>query len=225
MNRVGSVAALLLTVGVLLMAAPGHSAAPARAAHTYADGDCWKSGTPLWCRRTWRQGEYVFVRLIDRFSDVQPNWRDAAEAARSRWSIAAGPQSLSFVARTNDTWVYLHDAGNREHGLRPNVGAITWNCDVNRYCSPYNEPMNVWWTDIYFNRDDLDDYPQFYQNVFAHEYGHAVGLFHHPDPERLMNNYPTGIEGPTDPGDIGRSSSCSIEDEGGVRCIYRWTRD
>lgn len=89
--------------------------------------------------------------------------------------------------------------------------------------------MNIFWSDIYLNKAKLPNsttppVPFNTQHTFAHEFGHALGLDHHTDVNRLMNPSPGAVNGPTDPGDIGAKPICPADHTlWGVRCIYQWS--
>ena len=212
---------LSVLVGSIMASAPSN----ADAGHTIGapQGNCWRYGDPTTCRLTWSQNQWLFIRLIDQFSGQAAGWRPAADSAQTEWNMAAGPQVLQWVPATGDSWVYLNYSWTGQHGLGPNTLAMTWNCDVTRYCSNANGAMIIWWTDIYFNRDRMQRPFAEQVNVFAHEIGHSLGLFHHVDQNRLMHPTVSVIQGPRDPGDIGRSPPCSIANEWGIRCVYNWT--
>lgn len=60
-------------------------------------------------------------------------------------------------------------------------------------------------------------------STFAHETGHALGLYHH-DGAYLMNTTVTTINGPTST-DYGRNPPCSgAYSTYGVRCVFNLTR-
>src|SRR5450759_1305831 len=84
--RVGAIA------GALVLA----SASVAYAADTPTlgpNGDCWKSGTPYWCRTHWSGvSTSVTFQAIDQFSSQRPAWLSLAQTAVGNWSGAAGPQ-------------------------------------------------------------------------------------------------------------------------------------
>lgn len=215
LSRLGLIASLAASI---LFASSGI----VHAGHTIAGGDCWKGGTPLWCRRVWVQGQSLHVKLIDRFSDARPAWRNLAEDSRNRWTRANGPQVLSWNTQANDTWIYLSDVADGEHGTVGLLG-ITWNCDINSFCSAANIAMNVWWTDIYLNRTEMDATSNVGREwTFSHEIGHSLGLYHHLDLARLMNPFQVNVLGPTNPGDLGTLPPCSVANGGGVRCVYNW---
>ncbi|MEO8207580.1 MAG: hypothetical protein ABI598_01000 [Chloroflexota bacterium] len=122
--------ALAASVSASILLASG---GPVLAGHTIAGGDCWKAGTPLWCRRVWVQGAFLHVKLIDQFSDLRPAWRSLADDSRSRWTGAPAPQILSWNAQANDTWIFLSDVAQGEHGTGPGIGGVTWNCNINSF--------------------------------------------------------------------------------------------
>lgn len=87
--RVG-VAATLLVTGVLPMLSQSANAAP-----SYSNGDCWRAGTPWWCRTTWRQGFLLPIYVVDNFSDQRPQWGPALDYAINQWNSVPGPQRVS----------------------------------------------------------------------------------------------------------------------------------
>ncbi len=200
------------------------SSRTASAGHTIAGGDCWKSGTPLWCLDVWRQGQFFHAILLDLFSDQRPQWRALADAARVKWTGAPGPQILTWTDNPPPQDVIdLFDTAQGQNGTGPGILAATWNCTIDGFCSNQNVAMRVGFSEIYFNRTAMDSTTDAKrQNTFAHEMGHALGLFHHTDPNRLMNPAATNLQGPTNPGDIGRNPPCSVANEGGIRCVYNW---
>ena len=175
---------------------------------------------------TWLQGQWLYIRLIDQFSGSGGSaWYSAAENARYLWSTANGPQILSWSAHSNDSWMYLNYSWTGQHDLQSSWWGITWNCDNLGACQDYGWAINIKWTDIYLNRDNMDTGGYNTRtNTFAHEIGHGFGLAHHSDPARLMNPVVSStVLGPTDPGDIGKSPACYYGgSEWGIRCIYNW---
>ena len=117
----------------------------------------------------------------------------------------------------------MSDVAQGEHGTGAGIVGVTWNCNINNFCSNQNIAMNVKWTDIYLNRTAMDGLDNIHrENAFSHEIGHGLGLFHHFDPARLMHPLSTNILGPKNPGDIGILPPCSQANEGGIRCVYNW---
>lgn len=58
-------------------------------------------------------------------------------------------------------------------------------------------------------------------SVFAHEYGHALGLFHHQDSLYVMQSGTTRL-GPNPPYDIRQNENCTGSTPfWGVSCIYQ----
>lgn len=190
---------------------------------SFGDGDCWRSGTPLTCILTWvGRNTYVYFRAIDQFSSGAPGWMTGGQAAVNAWNSAPGPQFYSFTAHSNDTWVYLNDSRSGQHGLTSNIGGITWTCDSSRNCySDESRPINISWSDVYFNHDQLDGASNTYiQYIFAHESGHAMGLIHNVTDRNSVMAYPynTDITAP-DANDIGGYPGCAAAGFG-IRCIY-----
>ena len=191
-------------------------------------GTCWKPGTPLLCRNTWQQGQWLYVRLIDQFSTWAPWWYDLADQAKNEWNSRPGPEVFQWVPWENDTWVYLKYAwnGHPQLGSNGTAYATTWNCSTANVCTSQAEPMNIRWSEIYFNRDKI---PQLQWpadlNLFAHEMGHALGLAHHPTTAlSVMYPYPNVYAGgPNDPIDIGKTPPCYYSAYWGIRCVYNWS--
>jgi hypothetical protein len=209
---------LLAVIGLWVLAA-----SHASAGHTIESGSCWEGGShPYLCRNTWVEGQLLKVRLIDEFSSVRPAWYSSAETARSNWTLAAGPQVLSWSPQTNDTWVYLNwgETGNPA-ALTSTVAGTTFNCPVGGgTCLNTNTAMNIWYSDLFFNDDLFDGWGSALRtNVFAHEIGHALGLFHHAADVLMKSTVDADHLGPTST-DIGPSDPCN--GGRGIRCIYNW---
>jgi hypothetical protein len=187
---------------------------------TTGGGDCWRSGTPLWCRDTWAgRSSTILFRAIDDFSGGAPGWSNGINGAVSAWNAAPGPQYYSFSPASNDTWVYLHDDWTGRHDLSSDTVAITWNCRSDGYCTDNAQAFEVDWTEIYGNHDDLDNTSDtVIQNAFAHESGHAMGLFHSENAEDLMAPEQNNATAPS-AADIGTYPGCS-NGGAGIRCVY-----
>lgn len=104
-------------IGVLVAAALAISiSSVARAGHTLpanTGGDCWRAGTPVWCRASWASAPYNQVRLrfIDQFSGQEPGWLDNAEVACNSWHNYIGSGSYAdiqchWTAVAYDSYVY-----------------------------------------------------------------------------------------------------------------------
>ena len=149
----------------------------------------------------------------------------AADQARAGWQGANGPQrgAIWWFAQPNDTWIYLSDASTGQYGLDADDYAQTWNCPRFGQCSTLNVAMNIWYTDIYINRDLFQTLIFDRQvNTIANEMGHGFGLFHHSGTAYLMHPYNTTVQVPH-PIDIGNNSECTNSVLfWGIRCIYRW---
>lgn len=197
-------------------------ASSAKAGHTIVGGDCWKAGTPLICRNTWVDNQFLRVRLIDEMNNADLHGQ--ADVARANWTAAAGPQILSFGVQANDTWIYL----KRNDGMVVQSG-VTFNCNANLVpvCSNQAREMMIVWSEIFVplgNKDHL----RTSTTIFAHEIGHGLGLFHHGNAcVPLMStgviavgcaNPPKGPQAT----DIGGLPACGAGVQPGIRCIYKW---
>jgi hypothetical protein len=220
-NRLRAVWSLLASL--LLMSAFG-AAAWAAGSDTptlgNTNGDCWKTGTPYWCRSNWAgRSTSIAFRAIDRFSSQRPAWLTPAKNAASAWSSAPGPQTYSFTAASNDTWIYLNYSSTGQHGLTSDNTGRTWNCNAG-ICVDYDTSMQVVWSDVYLNHDNLDnDSAARIQNTIGHESGHGMGLAHNlTDSASLMWSSQTTVPGPN-AHDIGIFPGCAPGGHG-VRCVY-----
>lgn len=219
-GRAQGVAAVVAAVfAVLTMTAVFAADTP-----TIAGGDCWRAGTPLWCRNNWvTRNTYVDFRAIDHFTDQRPGWFGAASDAVSAWNSAPGPQLYTFSERPNQTWNFFEDSYTGYNGLRTGEWALTYNCREDWYCSPSAVPMMVRWSSIYFNKQYLDgaSYTTL-RRAFAHESGHAMGLAHNVGSSAALMypNTSSTVVTPTFE-DIGRYPGCS-GGGAGVNCVYGW---
>jgi matrixin len=222
-----------LVAGVLAIAMAAVPRAPADAGHTIQSGDCWRGGTPLLCRTTWTSSTHIVnLNLVDWFSAGQPGWLTNAESACNNWHNYV-------LASDNDIWchwdpygassVYLSNSTNGNHGLAQGILGITWNCPVTGPCVSTATAMNIWISSLFFNQSsgNMNSLTSTQRtSVFAHEMGHALGLFHHSNTSYLMNpsivsSPPTG---PTS-GDYGTLPACSgASSTYGVRCVYDFSR-
>jgi hypothetical protein len=223
-NAARTILAILSTAATLV-------AIPAHAAPTIVGGDCWRSGTPLWCRGTWSPGGYLRIYAIDHFSDARPAWRTAFTTSNQRWTAAAGPQTIQTYRRDHDSWVFYEDSSTGFDGLTARARAITWSCDYASYCSRYFEPMMVKFSSIKLNKNLIaNDSGTATLNTFLHETGHTLGLAHHPSSTDLMYNAANAVTAPTadnagaQPPCTGSSTTSNASNRhAGVRCVYDWT--
>lgn len=196
-----------------------------RAGHTIANGDCWKAGTPLWCRTTWTATRPIIdLSLYNQFSDIRDNWRPQAEGACNRWhdyTPSGGPGGdiwCHWAPTAGQSAVYLKTTTSSSAPL-----GVTWNCPTSGPCSAQAVAMNVWYSEIYFRVALMDGLSSTNRQwAFAHELGHALGLFHHANV--LMHTSPNGITGPTAT-DYGVKPPCGgALGTGGARCVFKITR-
>lgn len=197
--------------------------ATALAGHTIAGGDCWKAGTPLWCRVSWSTSFPVArITLYNQFSHVRPSWLSQAETACNNWhnyTPSADPAAdiqCQWQALPMDSAVYLKTASSGPLG-------VTWNCPSSGPCSNQAIAMDVLYSEIYFNISAMDSQGTTGRTwAFAHEMGHALGLHHHSGV--LMNPTVNSYKGPTAT-DYGVKPPCSgAAGTGGVRCVFKITR-
>jgi hypothetical protein len=203
----------------VLVAALALPAERAVGGHTIASGDCWQTSTPIICRNTWSDNQYLWVRLIDQLSNSQLHSK--ADSAGANWTTANGPQIVQFIAHSNDTWIYL----KRSEFCTAPCG-VTYNCNqgMSPVCSYLPRAMMIVWSEIYVPLGNKDQAKG--TTVFAHEYGHALGLAHHGSactPLMSSGLAASGcgrIESPTST-DIGYLPPCQGTQHG-ILCIYRW---
>lgn len=185
-------------------------------------GDCWQTGTPYWCRTHWPgRSTTITFQAIDDFSSSRPGWLSSAQTAVSNWASAPGPQWYTWSASSAYNKIYLHYSSTGSYGLTSSTLAITWNCTAGGYCNDTDNQagMNVDWSDIYLNHNLLDGQTTTHvTNVFAHESGHAMGLYHNTSSSSLMYPYVSNITTPASM-DIGGFPGCS-SGGAGVRCVY-----
>jgi len=195
----------------------------ADAAPSYAGGDCWQSGTPLWCRTTWSGGSALPIYVIPNFDSQRPMWEPALDYALNQWNGVPGPQQVSRQRQTNDSWVFFDASSTGQDGLQPGNLGVTWECDSSNYCTPGFESMYVSYNSIKLNTTELDIRPIGYNDsTQAHELGHALGLDHSLDTNQLMYK-DVGPDKPATVADTGILPPCSgSDDQHGLRCIYNW---
>jgi hypothetical protein len=199
------------------------------AGHQIVQGDCWQPNTKEMCRVTWAgQNTNLYIRLIDQFSQYSEHqWRQAAENAAANWSNSAGPQNFNFTAVPNDSWDYLNFCTDSISPCFPGIYGLTKNCSQSRVCDNTGTvAMDIWYSDIWFDATQMDPLQSQskWTHVFAHEYGHTLGLSHHNVTGVLMNGSTSDWStlGPTNT-DIGPLPPCSgTFGQGGVRCIYNY---
>ena len=210
-----------LALIAFILAASAVPGSAVRAGDTIVGGDCWQAGTPLICRNVWVDNNFLRVRLIDQLSNAALTSK--AEVARSNWTSAAGPQILSWNSQVNDTWIYL----KRNDGLGVPNG-VTFNCNgtLVPVCSDQARAMMIVWTEIYVPLGNKDNAKG--TSVFAHEIGHALGLFHHGNGCTPLMSAGLGAAACVNPPiapqatDIGGLPPCGGNVQHGIRCIYKW---
>lgn len=198
-------------------------------------GDCWRSNTPTLCRVTfWTTKPWLYIRYVDQTNNGDIH--NAGQTAATNWTNAAGPQYVSYSARSNDSWDYFQSVPN----LTPFPQMLTFNC--NDYgCPGWQEPAGyIVYSNIQIDPADTQCGASYLTHTIAHETGHSLGLAHHGpagSSQALMTQYTTGgtcasvsgagIQAPTST-DIGNNPPCSGGGTygngfGGIRCIYDYT--
>jgi hypothetical protein len=166
--------------------------------------------------------------VIDQFSQYSEHqWYTAASNAATNWSTASGPQYVSFTPATNDSWDYLKFCTDSISPCFPGVYGETQNCNTSNTCDNTGTvAMDIYYSNVWFDATQMDPLQSTakWTHVFAHEYGHTLGLAHHNATGVLMNGSTSDFStlGPTAT-DIGPLPPCSgTSGQGGVRCIYNY---
>lgn len=194
---------------------------------SWNQGDCWQPSTPLTC--TWNhisQKGIVNFRAIDQFSSSRPSYSPYVHNGVNAWNDSPGPQNYSFTPASNDVWNYIHVAHTGQYGLQYNNAGITWLCEYQSgtcYDTTPPNPVEIWYSNIYLNTDQLDIVPGSYvQQAAEHESGHAFGLAHNTtDSNSIMWPTDTGNLSAPDGNDWGTYPGCSGGGHG-TDCIYGW---
>lgn len=222
MRRLTGLVGFLVVFGAL-GAAFGSSV---RAGHTMplnTGGDCWRVGTPLWCRASWYSApdHIVFLRVIDQ---IGGNLSSPIATACNNWhNFSAPPAGQSDIAChtssfPNDTWDYIKNVGQMS-----GIFALTWNCNTSSVCSASSaQSMNVWYSEVRADAAQiggLNAAQRLY--VFAHELGHTLGLAHHSGLLMTPGAIPNPPPGGPTTLDYGALPPCWGSYSGwGVRCIF-----
>lgn len=203
------------------------------AGHTMPNGtggDCWRAGTPLWCRLSWSSApaHQVRVHLVDEFSSGQYSWAlSYAQIACNNWHNYRLPNGTEpdiqchWSSVSNDTYVHLTE----NEALPSGIYGLTFNCNSSATCSGSSfQTMNVWYSYSQFAFANwVSDYVLYDKRtfVFAHEMGHTLGLWHHSGTLMASGSWPSPV--PTGPKatDYGTLPPCSgTYTSYGVRCVF-----
>jgi hypothetical protein len=158
------------------------------------------------------------INSVTRF--VRRHRASQFEAGRVAWTGSGGPQILDWgYGASNMTWHYL----NCSIGGSPvplGMLGMNENCTGAQGCTIQPVAMNTEWSVAWFERQDMANIgPSYWQWMFVHETGHALGLNHHI-PVGSNAVMVSGQGWPNAPSsiDIG-SADCGLQ---GIRCIYQW---
>ncbi len=213
-----------LGIGLLL----GSTVGPVSAGHTYPNptgGDCWRIGTPLWCRTSFATTHDMRIRTIDQIgggftvniNEACNNWHNYSPSTSGTGDIWCHPSAVY-----GDSYVYFK-LGTDVEILSWPIGALalTINCTTGGSCSGSStQSQNTWYSEIKIAAGAVGPLNETQETwVFAHEMGHALGLWHHGGSD-LMNPTVNNFTGPNST-DYGLLPACSgAASTYGVRCIY-----
>ena len=214
----------VFSLALTLLVAQTSSAIGGDLLHGNGNGDCWRSGTPYVCRVGWAGANtYFTVYMVDQIGSPPGAYelRYAAQQAASNWSVAPGPQSLSWNATWANTWMYVRIEYTGGYGT-----ASTRNYRSDGYIMGFADTGAIWYSLIKVDPSNWTwDIPR-RTSIFAHEFGHGLGLGHHtnenagvmwPYTASAIYSAPTGF-------DIGPNPPCSGATNSylGIRCIYNF---
>lgn len=196
--------------------------------------NCQSTIVPRLCRTDWQGATFMRFRLLNHTYGDRPQWALPLEQARQRWHYAPGPQWIIGEDSPPQSYIHLFTSQTGQNGITGSTIALTYNCiylaNGQPECiSSATAARNYASSSIYFATNMMDGLSTATQaRVFAHEYGHAFGLYHNDDVSRpsLMAGYiyASNIRDYPQGDDIGNTDWCTdrFGPRGGIRCIYRY---
>lgn len=243
-RKVSWTVALILALANIALFLIAKSSGIAHAGDSFGGGDCWRPGTPLLCQEGYIQGQFFYFRVYTWWgspSQIRSRAEPGLNDAKTRWNVSTGPQIFVSPGSTNTPYNNIdvqedppfHSGNSIVHNTLHSSVAVTvnWSWNGSSYYICFTNPCLIYFSEVYVN-GDWDRYrcnlsTDVYSYVYAHEFGHVLGLNDHGSGNILMNNYwpdncnpQTSARAPTST-EIGILPPCSGAPPG-IRCVYNW---